>query len=286
MHVSAEISLIIFTLLCQLAVGILLAGQFAMAGQAGRIVRERMEKQSLAALVFVIIAAVLSCAHLGTPTHASYTIFNLGSSWLSREIVMVILTVGAMGCLVYLLRKQPGSKWLKPAALGSCLIGLLLIYAMSMVYASPFLPGWDSSATFFLFLASALILGSFWQGCALATNRSLVDDGTATRVLWKLFFVAMAGFILIAAFMPQAMPEPVAGLNPWSRDYSPERIANMQLLHAILCGTGILLFFGALRRSLQERPISAFLMPGLILVLAGEIVGRIAFYMSYSRLGM
>lgn len=282
MHAFSEIPLLIFTLLSQMAVGIIIMGQLAIAGQPEGFARKRIAGQSLPALIFVGTAALISCIHLGTPLHAPFTIFHVGSSWLSREILFALLTVAAIGGIVYLRWKQPDSRWLKPLALAASIIGLIFIYTMSKVYSSPFMPGWEHNSTFFLFLASAIVLGSLWQGCVLGFG----DGDNRAAPLWRLFFFAIAGLILIAAFMPLAMPEPVTGINPLSRDYPPETIANLQSLHACLCGAGILLFMCGIRQCAKKNSFAAIMALAFLFAASGEIAGRMAFYMSYARLGM
>ena len=284
MHAYDEISLLVFTLLAQMAVGIVLVGQFAMAGGTGEIEKSRIQKQGFYAFLFVIAAGLISCFHLGTPFHAPFSIFNLSSSWLSREILLVLLTIAAMGVMIYFCYKDPDSSWVRIFAIISSLTGLLLLYAMSRVYASPFMPNWDNSSTFFLFLASALLLGALWQAFALDTIKKEAEDKNA--LLWRIFFMALCGFALIAIFVPIGLPEPNPLINPVSEESTLAQIISAQSLHTFLAGIGILLFLIALWRSMKNKASAFWLLIGFLFVLAGEIIGRYAFYMSYGRLGM
>lgn len=282
MHAADEFSLLFFTLLCQLGVGIVLASIVALYKNETIPETGRIRSQGVFALVCVAVAALISCLHLGTPLHAPYTIFNIGSSWLSREIFLVLLTLASLCCMVYFWHKKPEASTGKIFAIISACIGILLLYAMSRVYQSPFLPGWDHSSTFFLFLASALILGSIWQGIAIAIS----GKGQHAPLLWRVLFLAITGFALIAIFAPISLPDAVAMLNPASVESSQGQISVMQAAHACLAAIGIIFFCWAVRRSVLKETAGGLLMASFIFAFAGEVIGRYAFYMSYARLGM
>ncbi len=285
MNAASEIPLLAFTLLAQMAVGIVLVGQLAVAGFTDGQVRTRLQNQSFFALLFVAVAALLSFFHLGTPLHGPFTLSNIGSSWLSREIAMVIATGAGLAALAYMRWKKPESSANNPLALLVCALGLIFIYAMSKVYSSPFLPGWAGSSTFFLFFASTLILGSLWLACSLGTAK--LSEGPAyNSAFWRIFFFAVAGFVLLAICQPMAGAESVGGLNPLSRESSLETISLLQGWHACLSGLAIMLFCAALWQMVRKRPMAGILIAALCVAIAGEVLGRLAFYMSYARIGM
>lgn len=285
MHVASELPLLFFTILSQMAVGILLVGQVAVVGQGSTPTSSRLRNQCFFALIFIGIAALLSMIHLGTPTHSPFTIMHIGSSWLSREIFMVIATGACIAGLAYIRWKMPDSRLSMILAVSACVLGFILIYTMSKVYNSPFMPGWAGNSTFFLFLASTLILGSLWQGCAAGCVKVKEDSGTR-YVFWRIFLFALAGFVLMAIFIPLAMPEPSLTMNSYISPDNFSKIPFMQALHACLSGTGILAFCYAFWQIMREKSATALLVTALLLAISGEIVGRMAFYMSYARLGM
>lgn len=285
MHVASELPLLLFTLLSQMAVGILLVGQFAIIGQGNTPTSSRLRNQCFFALLFIGLAALLSVLHLGTPTHSPFTILHIGSSWLSREIFMVIATGVCVAGLAYTRWKMPDSRLNGILAILACLLGFLLIYAMSKVYNSPFMPGWAGNSTFFLFFASTLILGSLWQGCVAGSVK--MDENSATKLIfWRIFLIALAGFVLMAIFIPLALPKPSLTMNINMASDNFSRVPLMQALHACLSGIGILTFCYALWQTMSKKPMGALLVIALLFAISGEIAGRMAFYMSYVRLGM
>lgn len=285
MHISAEIPLLIFTLVAQLAVGIMIAGRFALAENVDEKTQGRINSQSYFALIFICIGALLSLLHLGTPSHAIFTVTNIGSSWISREIVMVLIVTVAIAAAALSVWKKASEKAAQALAIVASALGIALLYVMSQVYNSPFLPGWEGNTTFFLFLASALILGSFWIACVLGVAAARSEQ-TCNGPFWRLFFCALTWFGLVAAFVPMSVPEPVAGINTASITYSPESIAICQGVHAALCGIGVLFLGFGLWRILRRQYAGGFMTAALLLGLCGEIAGRCAFYMSYVKLGM
>mgnify|MGYP006310234213 FL=1 len=158
-------SLIFFTLLSQLGAGIVLflgiiyfinTQQF-QALQSGGPFRT----PQFIALLAIIIATVISFFHLGHPAHAFHAANNLGSSWLSREI----LGIGLFGLGVVLLFLQSAFRWQQPALISTILIyaaiaGLVLVYAMARIYMIGTIPAWNTWFTPFHFFMSTISLGS------------------------------------------------------------------------------------------------------------------------------
>ena len=85
-----EWSLVLFTLLAQTSIGIVISSQLVPIGD---------NKTAKTALLFAvgIMAASLavSLTHLGDPLGAYRTLANIGSSWLSREILFAGSYFGA-----------------------------------------------------------------------------------------------------------------------------------------------------------------------------------------------
>jgi anaerobic dimethyl sulfoxide reductase subunit C (anchor subunit) len=108
--------------------------------------------------VLGVIAMIVSLFHLGTPLHAMNAILNLGSSWLSREIlffalfmVCIFLYCGAM------LLKKPQFK--KPLAVITVIIGICSLISTAMVYYLPSIVAWYSFNTIVAFALTAVLVG-------------------------------------------------------------------------------------------------------------------------------
>lgn len=306
MNAFDELPLLVFTLLAQMAAGIIIVGQCAQYGlkmEQNPALVARIRKQSIAALVFIALAAFLSMLHLGTPMHSPFTIFHVGSSWLSREIAGVILFGCCLVVLVWM-RAKPAIHPREDIVSWLCaLLGLLLVFVMSQVYNTPYMPGWHSVSTAFLFLATALVLGGLWLAMALAF-RGFAQTVMASGInnAWgRILFLVFGGYMLMAVFLPAAIPAlDLSRINPARLAASHGQLVFWNSLHAALDGLGLLIFLGAIwlafmRRADitgpagQGRPIRPAFNPvflAFVLAILGEACGRFAFYLSYARLGL
>lgn len=75
-------SLVIFTLLGQAAAGMLILSFFSRTADTSRA-------KAWAACILLGVGALASLEHLSDPTVSFYTITNVETSWLSREILFV-----------------------------------------------------------------------------------------------------------------------------------------------------------------------------------------------------
>lgn len=283
LHYLQEMPLVAFTLLAQLAVGIVLAGQCVMvcgpAKHAGALAR----KQTLFAFVFFVFAALISLGHTGTPLHSPFTILHIASSWLSREIA----AVGATGFFLLLLaicrlKAQPSGKEGLLSAL-VIIAGLVLCFVMSNIYNRPFMPGWNNFSILPSFLASLFMLGAAWQLMVISIKMGKEAAGAAK----PLAFWAVLGFIVLAASLPLAVPDAALPANPVTLEIPYRCIGWSLALHGLVSGLGVLLIVIASLRSCSGYGLGAILtVPAFILLVLGEVFGRLVFYLSYSRLGM
>ena len=138
-------SLVIFTLLGQAAAGMLILSFFSRTADTSRA-------KAWAACILLGVGALASLEHLSDPTVSFYTITNVGTSWLSREILFVGL-FGA-GLLLWLITLNAWARRL------AAILGLAFVYVMSRVYIIPTEPFWNSLLTFWSFLSTAFLLGA------------------------------------------------------------------------------------------------------------------------------
>ena len=69
MHHLQALPLVFFTILAQLAVGVILVGEIVVRRAPDDAARVRARRQSPAALLLFGVAAIVSLAHTGTPLH-------------------------------------------------------------------------------------------------------------------------------------------------------------------------------------------------------------------------
>lgn len=255
-------SLVVFTLLGQAAAGIMLL--LALRD-------EKSARMTWLALILLAVAAVASMAHLSRPWLSFYTIANVGSSWLSREIVGCLATGACMiACLIW---KKRWLYWL------SALVGLIFIWTMSMVYVLPTEPAWNTPVTFWRFISSGVLLGA----TLLLLFGKKEENGKPISLLnnWLPFIVILAMTFSVIFVFTQS------GLTGVGK-------AQIACVALLIAGGGIGMM-ALMRMAGKDRENSGSLLsPGLKacaafsvgLIWLGEIFGRVSFYNSYVWFGM
>lgn len=283
---AQELPLVLFTLLAQMAVGIVLVGQCIIKCGPNETTRERVRLQSLAAVVLFGIAALISLGHTGTPLHGPFTILNIASSWLSREIAMVGVTGFFLLLLAFLRFRKPSSSKESLAASMVILVGITLSFVMSCVYNQRFMPGWQSLTVFPLFLSSMFLFGAAWHSVALSVQNVEIGTGSANAGMPILFW-GIAGLVVMAACLPLSLPDPSPALNARTVLVPVKSLAGGHAVHAAASGLAVLLTAMAAVLAGRGKSFKAvYTVPAFVLLLFGEITGRLMFYLSYSRLGM
>lgn len=256
-------SLIFFTLFAQAGVGLILFTAVSRLDPAA------ITKRVFAAVCLLVLAALTSLTHLSAPFISFYAISNPGSSWLSREILALILTgAAALGWLV-----------LKKSSLGliSTILGLILVFVMSSVYQISNQPSWNSVLTPGLFFGATLTLGGALSFCldAISPGRGAASDKKAPAAL-PLFLLG-AGLSAGCA-MAYGLPGVAKG---------------QAVAHVILLIVG-----AALAAALSSKRLESEKKDGktsnvsygsaaliLALISIAELCGRITFYAGYASFG-
>ena len=144
---KSETSLVVFTLLVQMAVGVFWAAQWVV----------NYIPFSLYVMVGVCLGfgGFFSFAHLGTRRNAWRAPFHLKKSWLSREILFVgLFGVGWSAGLMPL-----PQLWLDIIRVVTSLFGVGLIFRMARVYRLRTMPAWDTWRTPAGFFITSILLG-------------------------------------------------------------------------------------------------------------------------------
>lgn len=303
-----EWSLVIFTIITQMAVGsfVLLGGiHFFAARKYGIENADKLSDRALLAIGPVLVVGVIATFfHLGNPINAPRAISNLGSSWLSREIALVLVfTVGGAVFAFMQWRKIATSTVRNAIALIVAAVGLMLVYAMASVYVLPTVPAWNTAVTPLSFFLTTFLLGALAIGAAYVITywRLRDSDGDDEKVQYNIVAITLRWLALISLVLLGVqfvvIPLYVAGLatNP-----APAAAASAALLteanglwFAVRLG---LLFLGAgvfsifIYRSAGEEAqiqVMGYMAYGAFaLVLVAEIMGRYLFYASMVRIGI
>lgn len=161
----------------------------------------------IAALSLIGLGA--SFAHLGTPSNALNTLRNIGSSWMSREIVVTSAFIGAACITAGLAVVQ---KKINPVfLLVTAIIGFIDIYCMAAIYANSLISGWNSINTYLSFYGTAFILGAVLiASFTVPALRAKNMDDMAKNLLKLSFYTALFGIALQlvgVALFPASMTE-------------------------------------------------------------------------------
>lgn len=156
-----EWPLLIFTISVQTAIG----GLFMLwIFQLRNKDKNQQEIFELLKIPLIVIAGLSliglggSFAHLGSPMNALNTIRNIGSSWMSREIVVTGAFIGlAVLTTMWALYRKKVSSWL---LLGASIVGFIDVYCMAAIYTESLIDPWHSANTFLSFYGTTFILGS------------------------------------------------------------------------------------------------------------------------------
>lgn len=183
-----ELPMIIFTVLAQLSVGAFVAlGVINLFGipRFGRDTIERVTDPAIYAigptLVFGLIASMF---HMNDVTNVLNVVRNWDSSWLSREIIFGVGFAG-LGFLFAIMQWfKIGTHAVRQIIAGAAaVVGLALVYSMSMIYATLVtVPAWNTWAVPFQFFATTLLLGALAVGAAILIHMSLRFKATDAPV--------------------------------------------------------------------------------------------------------
>lgn len=276
----SEWSLVLFTLFTQAAVGVLVvstlllwrvpqpaAGETRALRAAGRL-----------ALPLVLIGLAFSLIHLGSPGGSFRVLANLGSSWLSREILLTLLFAAGAGVTFYLWKnrpQEPGAtfRW---TVLVTALLGLAAVFSTGMVYQLPSRPPWQHWSNVAAGFVSTLLLGSLIVAVLLGTasRKAGAEDssGRAWQVLGVTILVAAALLVIgLTAYGPHLVrvPDATAVLvfgSPWFW---------VRLLVGI--GLPVAVASRLLRGGGVSLPAAVV---ALVAAVGGEWIGRTLFYAS------
>jgi anaerobic dimethyl sulfoxide reductase subunit C len=280
-----DLPLIIYTLCLQSAVGVYVVSRMVAWTQAEKAQRMRFMWLVGGLGVAGVIASFL---HMGYPWNAALTMTNLGTSWLSREIVLTV-SFGASWLVGLLLERQGvGSIQVRNAwATWTSLLGLGLVFVMSMIYRTTAFPAWEHGSTTVGFYATAGLIGTAVVFAAQCCKKAEEEPKALTALVIggvAMLALQMAAVASQGAYLGSAGPEAAETAALLAGPYAAFHWARVIL---VVVGTAILMPL-AWRQWAQKKVAS---MPGLAgalvaLVVVGELVGRILFYSTRVKIGL
>jgi anaerobic dimethyl sulfoxide reductase subunit C (anchor subunit) len=306
MQVS-EWALIAFTILSQMSVGTFLVlgvVHFFARRKAGKEAADQLSDRALLAIGPVIILAFFaSLFHLGNPFNAYRAVSNLGSSWLSREILSGVLFALTGGLFAIMQWRKIGSETIRNIiAWIAALIGLFFIYAMSNIYMMRTVPTWNTWYTPVSFYTTTFLLGALAVAAAFVAtygylSRKKPEDAEAQTELLRraLFWIALTSvillgveFVIIPAYLAYQYAgelSAIAAIRNTVMDYGFIFIMRLVL---VFIGAG-LLAIALIRNVLRpghEASLATLAYSAFALVLVSEVLGRFLFFATYTSMGL
>lgn len=272
-------ALLIFTVCMQAAIGGILALSifYQKVSKIGKeLTFSAMRIPLLVITGLSIIGLGASFAHLGAPENAFNTIRNLGSSWMSREILTTGLFIGAVCVttgLAFVQKKV--NPWL---LLISSLIGLFDIYCMSAIYSNSLISGWHSVNTFTSFYGTALVLGPIlalsFIVLALRNNDEIIQIMVKYSFMAALFGVAvqLVGVALASTMVPEV--NMISGANALSALEGYQGTVVLRWIIEVI-GVGVL---GYMSLAVNKKISLSFAYVALVALMVAEGISRYVFY--------
>jgi anaerobic dimethyl sulfoxide reductase subunit B (iron-sulfur subunit) len=185
-----DVSLIVFTLLAQMAVG----GFWSMLWTFPRVWASEEQQTTLLQLLPLFLVGgclgagmLASLAHLGTKQRAWRALGNLRKSWLSREVLFSGLfgTGWLLSTLASALWQHSTVEWIGLTAA----LGLGLVYSMGRVYCLPAIPAWNTWRTTLVFMVSTLLLGQSFMTTLLPYESHVIGSAILILLVMQLLLI-------------------------------------------------------------------------------------------------
>ncbi len=262
------LTLTVFTILAQTA-----AGMAILKGICPRAQDSKFSPWTILAIILLACGTVASMFHLNFPLRGYLALSNPFESWLSLEIYSVLgFGITLLLCFfssAYILRLISG------------IAGGFLVFVMGEVYRNTSAVSWETWNTPVNFFTSALLLGAVALFCtSLLCKKDKV--ASLTGPLPKLI-----GFFVICRMVALALLVQRSEVKP--------EIMLMDAHITLTVFGSVVILVGIMQRMLKylADPIDkktpclsccGILM--LLFVIAGELSGRLMFYMLYSNTGL
>jgi len=302
--ISSLWPLVFFTLILQMAVGAFVFSETIFFRYSRRFGVEDVRSYGLYTRIEIFflstLALVLSFFHLGNPLRAIHSLRNLGSSWLSREILFLLFfLVLVAGCFLSALGEKGASSRLRFPVMAAGIAGLLLVGSMSAVYMLPAVPPWSSFWTPLSFFSTSVLLGAQLTAAGinlfLETNRGAKREPIRSHWCRQTLLglekvsVPFAGLSLLSTLVfllrfDSIRIESLLKTSPFFQEWL------IFIARSLLSILGVIFFITGIlqgRRFGEARQIRPFFVyAGFFALLLAEICGRYLFFAVYSRSGI
>lgn len=296
-----------YTILTQLSVGALLVIWVIRALNINEFGSEKTDQAIKIPVLILfstaIFAIIFAHFHLSRPYLSFLALRNIGSSWLSRELLANLIYVIFLGLLLASLWSIKARNntitflgWL------AILCGFITEFCMSRIYLLPSQPAWDSLLTPISFLMTTFLLGVLTVPLlftmdlifkkAQGQESAVINSQLIDRSLGKLAILAVTLCILMVTIVSLQIALLFSGnaaaqtsLDLLLNIYQPLLIIRLVFL---FIGAGWLSFVAARHHHIKLAAESLILQAFItcLLVLVAEILGRFLFFAIHVRVGI
>ena len=256
-------SLVFFTVLCQAAAGSLIAREITAVTCPGRSPGKK-PSQLLVILGLMVVSLFTAFFHLGNPLNAGNALNNLKTSWLSREVIfLIIFTVSLTAQYISENNgwKKPFSKFLSAI---STLSALLLLYSMIRIYMLQSVASWNHYNTPLSFLLTAAL-------CGVALNHVFGSSNLVISVRLQKIMILLLAAGIAASLMYNSLP------------FRP-----LPVLLTIRITMSILAIIILLQQKtfIPANKTGILTVIVFIIITASEIINRYIFFLSFEKSGL
>lgn len=303
-----ELPMMIFTILAQMSVGAFVVLGVVQVVASRRFGKEAVDTVTDPALYAIgpamVLGLIASLFHMNDVMNILNVFRNFNSSWLTREVTCGVV-FAALGFLFAIMQwfKWGSSRLRQALAALTAVVGLVLVYTMSMIYYTlEIVPAWNTWATPAQFYTTTFLLGALAVGAALMgsvmwkARAAKSDEASAPKaseiVTSSLKGIGVAAVVLLGIefiIIPLHISSLSGGGDAASQSAAVFSgawfIARLVL---VFLGAGLLsiFLFRYAKASANARVLATVATCAFALVLVGEFIGRGLFYESMMRIGM
>ncbi|CNH19707.1 anaerobic dimethyl sulfoxide reductase chain C [Yersinia massiliensis] len=276
-----EWPLMVFTVLGQCVVGgFIVLGLALILGDLNRGQQQRLHRSMFVLWVLMALAFIASTLHLGSPMRAFNSLSQVGESALSNEIAAgsAFFAVAGIYWLLAVFGKMPvvlGKIWLVIAMI----LGVVFVYAMCRVYSIDTVPTWDNLYTPLGFALTTLIIGPMLGYLLLQWS------GIHGYMMQQLPLISVLAVIIsVASVIMQAASLPMIYSSVQQATDLIPLYGTLMVWRLVLLVLGLGCWICPLIRG--RAPMTLGMVFAVLLMMAGELIGRGVFYGLHMTVGM
>ena len=273
--------LIGLTLLTQLSLGMVAATLAThLVGGAGG---GTLSRGASAAFLAGATALAASLLHLGRPTRALKALRNLRTSWLSREVALFSAFAAASFGYAAAWRAGWPSGVAGALGLAAVVLGGAGVYASGRLYLVPARPVWNSGRTLVAFFATGLTLGPLVV--LFRVDRAALDPAWIVAVVGASA-VGTVSQLAVYVHLGRAVRLRADRQHRGTAHLLFERLGGLFRARVACAMVGLVLLASALAVPLAGPAAAGRLEAALVVLAAGELVGRYLFYVTVVPFGI